>query len=623
MPREILVVDDEATLCKALGALFSRKGIHVTTAGTAQDALQRIESINADIVLLDLKLPDASGLDVLSALREKLPDVRIVVISGNADQTMINEALERGASDYLAKPFDFDRCFYVAMGIETADLTAAEAEPQAIAKLPPELALRYQAFPIHWDGEALHLAMAEPLDTPTVEALASALQCRVVPMAVVAGDLAGAIRRHYGFSSSMGAAVQVPPAAPPKPKALPATAAPAADIDELINGLIRTAHTARATDIHLGSGPAGPWIRQRIDGILYDGTADAALKASYGAMVTRLKELGGLDVAQRRLPQQGRIVGYKAGGAKLDLLLSVMPTVHGEHLAIHLVEPSQALQFEQLGLAEDQRLAMAQLLAKSSGLILVTGPSGSGKSTSLYTFLAKLNTGAANILTIEDLVERELAGTTQIPIQPKGNLTFADGLRAIPHHDPDIVMVSEMPDHETAGLCVRTALTGRLVLSSLHTNDAASAIVRLLDLGVEPFFLCTTLTGILTQRLVRKVCPSCKEAYEVDTASLVHLGVYLSKASDTVTAWRGKGCKKCRQTGYLGRTGVFELLLVDHQIRSLILKRTPGAQIKQSAVSRGMVSLPQSIWQKVQSGVTSLEELLRILSPEQRSPEQR
>jgi type II secretory ATPase GspE/PulE/Tfp pilus assembly ATPase PilB-like protein len=266
---------------------------------------------------------------------------------------------------------------------------------------------------------------------------------------------------------------------------------------------------------------------------------------------------------------------------------------------------------------------MAQLLAKSSGLVLVTGPSGSGKTTSLYTFLTKLNTGAANILAIEDLVERELPGTTQIPIQPKGGLTFADGLRAIPHHDPDIVMVSELPDQETASLCVRTALTGRLVLSSLHTNDAASAIVRMLDLGVEPFFLCSTLTGVLSQRLVRKVCPSCKEAYEVDTASLVHLGIYLAKTADTVTAWRGKGCKKCRQTGYLGRTGVYELLLVDHQIRSLILKRTPGAQIKQSAVSRGMVGLPQSIWQKVQTGVTSLEELLRLLSPEQRNPDQR
>jgi type II secretory ATPase GspE/PulE/Tfp pilus assembly ATPase PilB-like protein len=275
------------------------------------------------------------------------------------------------------------------------------------------------------------------------------------------------------------------------------------------------------------------------------------------------------------------------------------------------------LAFEQLGLTEDQRLTLASLLAKPSGLLLVTGPSGSGKSTTLYSFLSKLNTGHANIVTIEDPVEYELAGVTQIPVQPQAGLTVADGLRAIPHHNPDIVMVSELEDQEAASLAVRTALTGHLVLSSLHTNDASKGITRLLDLRVEPFFLCSTVTGILSQRLIRKLCTACREPYVVEAVSVIHLGVSLPKETGAVPVWRAKGCTRCRDTGFYGRTGVFELLVVDHQIRSLIIKRTSGAQIRQSAISRGMMSLPQAVWHKVQAGVTSLHEFIRVLPPEQ------
>ena len=221
-------------------------------------------------------------------------------------------------------------------------------------------------------------------------------------------------------------------------------------------------------------------------------------------------------------------------------------------------------------------------------------------------------------MTLEDPVARELAGATQITVQPNAGFTFADGLRAIEHHDPDIVMVGEIPDQETAGLTVRAALTGRLVLSSLHTNDASSTITRLVDLGIEPFFLCSTLTGILSQRLVRKLCEACREPYEVEGASLTHLGTFFPKRAGTVPLWRAKGCKQCRQTGFHGRTGIFELLVIDHQIRSLMIKRTSGIQIRQSAVSRGMMILPQAMWKKIQAGVTSLEEMIRILPPELR-----
>jgi type II secretory ATPase GspE/PulE/Tfp pilus assembly ATPase PilB-like protein len=248
----------------------------------------------------------------------------------------------------------------------------------------------------------------------------------------------------------------------------------------------------------------------------------------------------------------------------------------------------------------------------------VTGPSGAGTTTTLYTCLSKLNTGQVNIISVEDPVERELPGVTQIPVQTKAGLTFADGLRSVLRHDPDIVMVGELQDQETAKVVIRTALAGHQVFAVMHTNDASSAITRLLDFGIEPFFLCSTVTGILSQRLVRKLCDSCRQPANIEASSLAPLGIEVPKQVGAVQLWKAKGCKRCRNTGYHGRTGVFELLVVDHHIRSLIIKRTSGIQIRQSAISRGMASLAHSFWRKIQTGETSIEELSRILPPDQR-----
>ena len=390
MPKELLVIDDEPMLCKALGALFAGKGFQVATANSAREALSRLEEVPADVILLDLKLPDASGLDVLSTLKGRFPDVRVIVISALSDQPTIKEAMERGASDYLSKPFDFDRCFASAMGLETSEPAAAPATP---------------------------------IGEPAVEWLET---------------------------------------------------------------LIRNAHAHRATDLHVGTGPKGPWIRQRIDGVLYDVPMSSQWKASYERAVFQMKQRAGLDVTQRRLPQQGRIrLDHRE--PILDLRLSVLPTSHGEHLALRLLTLSQPMPLDKLGMTDDQRLALVSLLAKPSGLLLVTGPAGCGKSATLAACLAKLNTGKVNIVTVEESVEQEFAGITQMPIAPKTGLTFADGLRAVPNHDPDVVMVGELHDHDTTALAVRAALAGRLVLAGMHPADASGTIPRLMDLDVEPF----------------------------------------------------------------------------------------------------------------------------------------
>jgi type II secretory ATPase GspE/PulE/Tfp pilus assembly ATPase PilB-like protein len=613
--KAMLVIDDEPVLCKALGALFSQKGFTVTTATTAHEALERAQQAQADVALLDLKLPDASGLDVLSTLKERFPQLRIVVISALSDISTIHEALERGASDYLPKPFDFDRCFYVAMGFETADMTSAVPEPEALARMPADAARRHQALPLRWDGAALHVALADPLDAERVEALRALLKCPVTPVAALGGPVADAIRRSYP-NTTTAPARRTRRVAQAAPAATPAPAREAEAAAALLLDLVRHAHANRATDLHLGTGPAGPWVRERIDGVVAEAPA-GALQGSYGDLVAYLKRAAGLESAPRTAPQQGRL-SLSAPGLALDLRLSMIPAARGEHVAIRLLEPSRALAFEHLGLTEDQRLGLASLLAKPSGLLLVTGPSGCGKSSTLRACLAKLHTGRAHLVTVEDPIEYELAGVTQIPLQPKSGLTFAEALRAAARHDPDVVMVGDLPDQETAGLAVRTALTGRLVLAGLHTTDASSAFTRLFDLGVEPFLLCSTVSGVLAQRLVRKLCASCREPYEVEAASLAHLGISPAKPAGGLQVWRGKGCEKCRGTGYAGRTGVFELLAVDYHVRSLVIKRTSGAQIRQSAISKGMASLSQSVWRKVEGGDTSLEELIRIVSPELR-----
>ncbi len=618
MNKELLVIDDEPVLAKALSALFAEKGFKVSTAGTARDALAQMDKVQADIVLLDLKLPDSSGLDVLTELKTKFPNLRVIVISAFADEATIQEARQRGASGYLAKPFDFERCFYTAMGVEVVDVTDVQAEPSALERLPAAAAKRYHALPVRWVQDALLVAMADPLDGEHLAELKTKLDCPIQPAAVMRGDLDAAIRRCYQNAAD--------PAKPPRGTAPVATApqpasiahAQTTDVTPLIDGLIARAHAQGVTDLHFGLGPQGPWMRERIDGVLSDASIPGEVASFYAHVVSHLKGMAHLERDERRLPQQGRLA-WPLGGTTLDLRVSVLPTEHGEHLAIRIVEPSKILPLDQLGFEEEQRGQLEALLKKSSGLLLVTGPSGAGKSATLYACLSRLNTGRANIVTIEDPVNHEVAGITQIPAQPKTGLTMADGMRAALQHDPDLVMVGELPDAETATLAVRTALTGRAVLSSLHTIDASSAITRLLDFGIEPFFLCSTLTGILAQRLVRRLCIACREPLPLEAANLEALGLTVPKLPGKLRLWKAKGCAQCRQTGYQGRTGIFELLVIDHQVRSLIIKRTSGLQIRQSAVSRGMITLSQALWQKAQVGETSLEELLRVLPTELRS----
>ncbi|PIQ83868.1 MAG: type II secretion system protein GspE [Candidatus Omnitrophica bacterium CG11_big_fil_rev_8_21_14_0_20_63_9] len=622
--KHILVVDDELKLCDTLATLFNKKGFRVATANSVHEALEKLPQIQADVVVLDLRLPDGSGMEVLSELKARHPETRVVVISALAEPATIKEAFDRGASSYLTKPFDFSACFYAAMGIEAVHLASVQPAPEALARVPVAIARQYAVLPLRLRDGVLELAMGDPLDVQELDELRAVLGLDVKPLAILSGELPAAIATWYGVGAGVASpsTQRAPATAKPRVSAKPsAETRQAASIHEdagvvqLFDALVRQAHANRATDVHFGIGAQGPWIRQRIDGMLYDVTVSANFQALYNSVVSRIKVMADLDIAEHRLPQDGRI-WFEADGLTLDLRVSVLPTLHGESVAIRLLEPSRILHVEHLGMGEEQLHGVKASLQKPTGLLLITGPTGSGKSTSLYALLSQLNTGRANIITVEDPVEHELKGVTQIQVHPKVSLTFAAGLRSMLRHDPDVMMVGEIRDQETASLAVRAAITGHLVLSTLHTNDAASGVTRLVDLGVEPFLLCSTMSGILSQRLVRRLCTQCRVATEVAAASLLPMGVTVPEKKDTVRLWTPKGCAACRQTGYHGRTGVFEWLPVDHHIRSLILKHTPSAQLRQSAASRGMATLWHSGWELVQSGATSLDELLRVLPQE-------
>ncbi len=381
-----------------------------------------------------------------------------------------------------------------------------------------------------------------------------------------------------------------------------------APVIRLLNALFLEAVKERASDIHIEPYERELEVRFRIDGVLKKLLSPP--KLIHEALISRIKILANLDIAEKRLPQDGRI-RVVVGGKDIDIRVSVIPTFFGERAVLRILDRMKGIMsLEELGLSDKKLERFSSILTRSNGIILVTGPTGSGKTTTLYGSLLKIYSEEKNIITIEDPVEYQIKGVGQIQVNPKINLTFAAGLRSILRQDPDIIMVGEIRDRETAEIAVQASLTGHLVLSTLHTNDAASALTRLVDMDIEPFLVASSLTGILAQRLVRKNCPHCKEPVSLTEQEIAKLNNY--GYSDVKTVYKGRGCSECRGKGYMGRTGIFELLLVDEDIKNLILAKKDARTIKERAVTNGMETLLDDGMAKVKEGVTTLEEVLRV-----------
>lgn len=382
-----------------------------------------------------------------------------------------------------------------------------------------------------------------------------------------------------------------------------------APIIRLVNTVIKQAIEDRASDIHIEPFEKDLVIRFRIDGILYNMFTPP--KKYQAAIISRIKIMANLNIAENRLPQDGRIQ-LKVGGKDIDIRVSVFPTYYGERIVLRLLNKSDMkFDLDSLGFSKETLKVFNELIKKTHGIILVTGPTGSGKTTTLYSVLTRLNTADVNILTVEDPIEYQLHGVGQMQVKPKIDLTFAAGLRSILRQDPDIIMVGEIRDLETAEIAIQAALTGHRVFSTIHTNDAASGITRLLDMGVEPFLIASSVNAFLAQRLVRTICPHCKQSYKPDPVVLKDLGIKPSQIQGK-KLYRGKGCDKCINTGYLGRTGIYELLPVTNDIRKLIMEHADAVQIKEKAISNGMKTLLQDGVEKALQGITTLEEVLRV-----------
>jgi len=377
-----------------------------------------------------------------------------------------------------------------------------------------------------------------------------------------------------------------------------------APIIRLLNALLQQAVKERASDIHVEPYETELDVRMRVDGVLT--TAIRPPKIIQDALISRIKIMANLDIAEKRLPQDGRIK-ILVGGRDVDIRVSILPTVFGERAVLRLLDKKQGLiGLEEIGFGGKTKTDFEEILGKPNGIVLVTGPTGSGKTTTLYAALNSIYSVEKNIITVEDPVEYQLRGIGQIQVNPGIGLSFAAGLRSILRQDPDIIMVGEIRDVETAEIAIHASLTGHLVLSTLHTNDASSAVTRLLDMGVEPFLVASSLLGVLAQRLVRKICPHCRKEYSIEESERRYF------TDPPPVLYRGEGCDRCKQTGFLGRMGIFELMLIDYDIRTLITGKSDASSIKEASIKGGMTTLRKDGLQKARDGKTTIKEVLRV-----------
>jgi len=487
-------------------------------------------------------------------------------------------------------------------GVRFVSLKDTHVGAAPIKTVSARFVSHYLIMPVALESGVLTIAVSDPFDMSATEDIQASLGLRVERVFACRADIAEAIRKHYGIGAETVERIL---------DEMPATGvteartrfhdlekmAEDASVVRLVNQIFEQAIRDRATDIHFESYEDGVAIRRRIDGLLYDTKVAENISVLYSPIISRIKLMADLNIVERRLPQDGR-VRVKVGQNQYDLRISVVPTLHGENIVVRILPATMLLSMEDLGLSQYNFSTLINLISKPHGVILVTGPTGSGKSTTLYACLSRLNTRERKIITIEDPVEYEIRGLTQTQINPQIGLTFARALRSMLRHDPNVMMVGEIRDKETAEVTVQTALTGHLVFSTLHTNDSASAAVRLVDMGVDPYLVASSVRAFTAQRLVRVICPDCKEQY----------------ASGGKTLFRGKGCRKCGNTGYYGRVALCEVLVLDDAIGELILHHASASEIRGKAVSSGMITMLQDGWEKVGRGVTTAEEILRVTS---------
>jgi len=525
---------------------------------------------------------------------------------------------------------DKDRviCLGEQWGVPYIELNDLEVDSSVIKLVPQSVARKLKVVPIAKKNGKLTLAMKNPLDIFAIDEVRMIAGMEVEPAIALEEDILNAITRLY--QAELNVSEQVSDVIKEfETEEINITSAgdyneddddisiehlrelsEEAPVIKLANLIITRAVTEGASDIHIEPARDCVRVRFRIDGIMHE--IMQIPKKVQPSLISRFKIMAEMDIATKRSPQDGRISAV-IEGKPYDFRVSTLPSVFGEKVVLRILDKSAiSIGLNKLGLLPETLEKFESLIARTYGIILVTGPTGSGKSTTLYSVLSKLNSGEKNILTIEDPVEYELPGLTQVQINPRAGLTFAAGLRTMLRQDPDIIMVGEIRDAETATIATEAALTGHLVLSTLHTNDAPGALTRLIDMGIEPFLIASSVIGVMAQRLVRVVCPKCKEQYQPPRDALKRLGIEV-EGDGKITFYRGRGCDYCRGNGYRGRVGVYELMLMNDQIRDLVLRKASAHVIKEAAIESGMKTLREDAIAKILLGQTTLEECLRVI----------
>lgn len=497
------------------------------------------------------------------------------------------------------------------LGIEHVVLKNSTILPDVLGRLPAKAVNYYKVFPLKFEHGLLTVAMSNPWEVSILDDLSTVCKDRIQPVLADEKDINDAIREYYGVGAETVERMMSDQQIAPTETIAPIDESGSeASISYFLNQILMEANQNKATDIHIEPFGSELRIRYRIDGVLADARVPENIRYFQDALISRIKILSNLNIAERRLPQDGRFK-VKIENTTLDLRVSFLPTSFGESCVIRLLNAFKLYNLEELGFLGEEQKYIQQLLEKPHGVIFLTGPTGSGKTTTLYSCLAALNKDDTKIITVEDPVEYQLKGIVQIQTNAQIGLTFATALRSILRNDPDVIMIGEVRDFETAQIAIQMSLTGHLVFSTLHTNDAASGVTRLIDIGVEPYLIASSVECFIAQRLVRLLCSHCKHAtpltdnirrdFDLNSASVVPSVIY-----------EAVGCPKCRMSGYTGRQAISEFLMLNDDIRSMILKRTSSGEIQKAAIAAGMKTLRQQGWEKVCLGLTSPSEVLRV-----------
>ncbi|MFH1601383.1 MAG: ATPase, T2SS/T4P/T4SS family [Candidatus Shapirobacteria bacterium] len=570
-----------------------------------------------------VKLPEKSDDLVGILLQKQLIDqkqaeeARLLHLSGGQREEVILQ--QKGwvnITDLLKAKAEFWKVPFI-------DLSSAAFSPQSFEQVPKNLAEHYRLVPFDIDlaKKTLLVAMANPLDLETIDFLEKKTDLKVIAHLADPEQITNAIKQGYAQEITEEVTEALKSTSPENKTATPDLGhlddvIKEAPIAKVVSIILEFAMKARASDVHIEPEEDETRVRYRIDGILQEKLL--LPKRIHEAVVSRIKILSDLKIDEKRVPQDGRF-NFTADSQEVDLRVSTAPTVFGEKVVMRLLKKSQKIpDLPELGLRGKALRDFNEAISRPHGIIIVCGPTGSGKTTTLYSALSKISTTKVNVMTIEDPVEYQIGGVNQVQVNPRAGLTFSSAMRSFLRQDPDIIMVGEIRDEETAALAVHAALTGHLVFSTLHTNDAAGAIPRLLDMKTESFLLVSSLNAIVAQRVVRKICTHCKEEYapppEVAEGIKKVLGSYLDEARQKeIKLYRGKGCEECGKTGYYGRVGIFEVFLMNDEIAKLTLQRSAGGEIQKSAVKAGMLTMGQDGYLKAIEGITTLEEILRVI----------